>query len=103
MLGGSSPNTGGDFSFTFNVSAVDPFPELLHLKVIWYEEDCKTTGPDHITTCDGWKKSQSLISDDISYSPGPETDPGPNPVPLPGTLVLLGLGLATLRLSRRRR
>jgi len=104
-LGGASPNTGGDFSFMFNISAVDPFPELLHLKVIWYEEDCKTTGRDQITTCDGWKKAQSLISDGISYSPDPDPDPDPdpNPVPLPGTLVLLGLGLATLRMTRRRR
>jgi hypothetical protein len=98
-LGGASPNTGAPFSFTFTVTADDPFPEFLHLKVNWWEEVCKTK--KGVTTCDGWKKAKSLISDGISYNPdSPDTDP--NPVPIPGTFLLLGLGLASLGASRRR-
>jgi hypothetical protein len=102
-LGGASPNTGDPFSFTFTVTADNPFPEFLHLKVNWWEEVCKTK--QGVTTCDGWKKTESLISEGISYNPdSPDTDPNPDPdpVPIPGTLLLLGLGLASLGASRRR-
>jgi hypothetical protein len=97
----AAPNTGmASFSFSFDVDFVGAggFPEDLHFKVNWWEEDCKVRAG--VETCDGWKKVGDLISRDIGYGPGGRVA-DPRTIPLPGVLGLFGLGLVLLnRMSR---
>jgi len=71
----SSPSTGDNiFSFTFDITLDDVFPNYTHLKVNWVD----STG----------KKVGDLISQDIAW------------VPEPGIVLLLASGLLLIGISQ---
>ncbi len=73
------PDTASDFSFSFDITLTDFFPEFTHLKVRWLNSNGGKVG--------------DLISEDITWTSVPE----------PSILALLGIGIAGLVNLRRLR